>query len=393
MATATTYIDPTGKRNTGYIIDGLTYTDEMGTSRVPVGSMVQTNDGVYQLHNSGSTLVGKTLPATSMQTSSNALPAAQTAEKYINDLYARQMEAQKAALRSAYEQSVNTLNQAAQKIPQQYQNARNETAGQGEVQRAAFNEYASASGLGSGAQAQAQLAIGSQTQRGLADISRAETNALQEIENQRVQLETQYRNAVQQALAEGDMAKAQALYQEFVRVDEANRETARYQAQLDMSRQQAQQEQQNLEQQRQLQLAQMLGQYGNFSGFNSFYTPEQIASMEQAYQQQMAQQQAQQELERRLTEAQIANIYSGIDNKKKNEDDEPAPSPFYEATGNYRFADPGALFTQEEYNRFAYELMGYRSKNGQATAIEDAVKEGKITESQAYALLSRFGIA
>ena len=397
MATATTYIDPTGKRKTGYIIDGLTYTDELGTNRVPVGSLVQTGGGVYHLTNNGGVLVGQTLPATSVQTSSTSIPEARSAEKYINDMYAKQMEAQKAALRSAYEQNVNTLNQAAQKIPQQYQAARNEVAGQGEVQRQAFNEYASASGLGSGAQAQARLAIGGQTQRGLADITRAETNALQDIENQRVQLETTYRNQVQQAIANGDLEKAKALYQEFVRLDEAAQERARYLQQYEFSREQWQQSQQNAEQQRALQLAQLLAQYGNFSGYQGIFTPEQIAAMEQTYQQQLAQQQAQQELERRLMEAQMANYYASAAQKRVEDDNSPGSGPensrFYEATGSYRYPNPGEPFSEAEYNQFAYELMGYRTKNGQAAAIEDAVKEGKITESQAYALLSRFGIA
>lgn len=310
MATQTVYIDPEGRRQTGYIIDGLTYTDPQGTNRVPVGSMVQTGGGVYQLTNQGGVRIGNTLPVATAtgRTASATLPSANSAEQYIKDIYEAQKRAQLSALESAYNQNLQELDAAAQKIPQQYQSARNETAGQSEVQRQAFNEYATGSGLGSGAQAQARLALSNTLQRNLADISRAESDALANIENQQTQLAIQYRNAVQQAIQQGEFEKAKALYDEYKRVDQSRVETALRQAQLDMQRSEIQREQQNLEQQRQLQLAQLLAQYGNFSGYQGIFTPEQIAAMGQAYQQQLAQQQTQQELERRLTEAQIANL-------------------------------------------------------------------------------------
>lgn len=310
MATQTVYIDPEGRRQTGYIIDGLTYTDPQGTNRVPVGSIVQTGGGVYQLTNQGGVRIGNTLPAATAteRTASATLPSASSAEQYIKDIYEAQKRAQLSALEAAYKQNLQEIDAAAQKIPQQYQSARNEAAAQSEVQRQAFNEYAAGSGLGSGAQAQARLALSNTLQRNLADISRAEADALANIENQRTQLAIQYRNAVQQAIQQGDFEKAKALYEEYKRVDQSRVETALRQAQLDMQRSEIQREQQNLERQRQLQLAQLLAQYGNFSGYQGIFTPEQIAAMEQAYQQQLAQQQTQQELERRLTEAQIANL-------------------------------------------------------------------------------------
>ena len=276
MATQTVYIDPEGRRQTGYIIDGLTYTDPQGASRVPVGSIVQTGGGVYQLTNQGGVRIGNTLPTATAtgRTASATLPSANSAEQYIKDIYEAQKRAQLSALESAYNQKLQDLDAATQKIPQQYQSARNETAAQSEVQRQAFNEYATGSGLGSGAQAQARLALSNTLQRNLADISRAEADALANIENQRTQLAIQYRNAVQQAIQQGEFEKAKALYDEYKRVDQSRVETALRQAQLDMQRSEIQREQQNLEQQRQFQLAQLLAQYGNFSGYQGIYRSE-----------------------------------------------------------------------------------------------------------------------
>lgn len=48
-ATQTTYLDPNGRKQTGYIINGQTYKDQGGNQRVDVGSTVQTGGGWYRL--------------------------------------------------------------------------------------------------------------------------------------------------------------------------------------------------------------------------------------------------------------------------------------------------------------------------------------------------------
>jgi hypothetical protein len=53
MATKTTYFDPTGKPQTGYIINDKTYKDELGTQRVDVGSIVNGNDAQWILTENG----------------------------------------------------------------------------------------------------------------------------------------------------------------------------------------------------------------------------------------------------------------------------------------------------------------------------------------------------
>lgn len=49
QGTQTSYIDATGKQQTGWIIGGTTYKDPYGQNRVDVGSKVQTGGGWYQL--------------------------------------------------------------------------------------------------------------------------------------------------------------------------------------------------------------------------------------------------------------------------------------------------------------------------------------------------------
>ena len=73
----TTYYDPTGKQQTGYIIGGTTYKDAGGTQRIDQGSVVQTARGYYKLGANGSEFVGKTYQAPT--TTSYGAPAGSTA--------------------------------------------------------------------------------------------------------------------------------------------------------------------------------------------------------------------------------------------------------------------------------------------------------------------------
>ena len=145
---------------------------------------------------------------------------------YLNDMYSAYNEAQQSALKSAYEQNLADLQAAAEKIPQTYQTARNEAASQNDIARLAFHEYANARGLNTGTSGQAALANSAVLQRNLTDISTQESDALAENALQQNQLAIQYRNAAVQAQAEGNYQLAQALYNEYVRQDNASMQTA-----------------------------------------------------------------------------------------------------------------------------------------------------------------------
>ena len=64
-------------------------------------------------------------------------------------------------------------------------------------------------------------------------IRTAQAEATQKLALQRQQQEAQYKSAINAAIAQNDLARAQALYQEAKRVDEANMNRAAQQAQMD----------------------------------------------------------------------------------------------------------------------------------------------------------------
>lgn len=141
--------------------------------------------------------------------------------EYLTQMYAAKKEKALAALNAAYQSELAALDREEQGIGEQYQAARNNTAGASEQAKRGFAEYAAASGLNSGTGSQAELARGVTLQNNLNTINTAEADAIADLQLQRAQAETQYNNAIAQAQAEGDYELASALYQEKVRVQDA----------------------------------------------------------------------------------------------------------------------------------------------------------------------------
>ena len=158
------------------------------------------------------------------------LPSATSQADYINALYDANEQKQRAALETAYDANVATLNQQAATIAPQYQQAANAAAAQSAVAQAAFNERAAAAGMNTGAGSQAALAQNNALQSNISSIRQAESEALAEVEAQRASLAQQYQKAIAEAVANNDAARAQALYAEAVRVDESLVTTAANQA-------------------------------------------------------------------------------------------------------------------------------------------------------------------
>jgi hypothetical protein len=251
--TQTTYLDPDGNQQTGYIIDGKTYTDEAGTQRVPVGSVVTTGDGAYILTDNGGMKYSDYL-------------AGQQSDFDRSDVFDAATEAQIQALDAAYQTNLNTLDWAEEAIPGQYRTARNAAAAQSAIGKQSFNEYAAAAGLNSGAGGQAALAQSNVLHGNLSNISQAESDALSDLDLQRTQLMTAYENDIAQAIADGKFAEAEALYDSNVRADEAA-----YNQKI------LEQNQQSIN----LGLYQILANMGNFSWLSALgYTDEEIAAIE-----------------------------------------------------------------------------------------------------------------
>lgn len=191
----------------------------------------KTNDNIYQTGGGRKSSGGGGAAAPVYNTPT--LPSATSQEAYIQSMYDANRQAQEDNLRAAYEANLGTLDYAAQKIPGTYNAAADQAAAQAAINRQNFNEYAAASGLNTGAGAQARLSQNNALAGNIASIRRAQADAEQELNFQRAQMETQYRNAIAEALAQNDLQKAQALYSEAKRVDESMVNTAANQANLD----------------------------------------------------------------------------------------------------------------------------------------------------------------
>lgn len=155
---------------------------------------------------------------------------------YLEQMYAAKKASALAQLEAAYESNLAALDRAGAGVADQYQAARNSTAGASELARRNFAEYAAATGLNSGTGGQAELARNVTLQNNLNTIDTAEADTLADLELQRSNAEAQYNSAIAQAEADGDYALASALYQEKVRVQNALLDLEIQQQKMDLER-------------------------------------------------------------------------------------------------------------------------------------------------------------
>ena len=125
-----------------------------------------------------------------------------------------------------------------------------------ERQRRNLNEQAAANGLNTGAGSQMQLALGSNYQRDYGGIRKAEQAAINEADRGIRDLQSAYQSSVQQAVADNDYRRAQALLSEYKN---------QYQNALNQ--------------------ASTLASYGDFSGYlnDPGYSQEQVDAMRSAW--------------------------------------------------------------------------------------------------------------
>lgn len=161
------------------------------------------------------------------------LPSATPQYDYINTLYKLNQEAEEQALKSAYEKNTAALDYEASKIPQTYNTSANQAAANAAIQRANFNESANATGVNTGAGSQANLSMNNAAAANVNAIRMEQAKAVADIENQRAQLTLEYQNAIKDAIAQNNVNRAKALYEEAQRVDESLTSTAANQANLD----------------------------------------------------------------------------------------------------------------------------------------------------------------
>lgn len=142
---------------------------------------------------------------------------------YINELYDTAREQALSALESAYDREVTSYDYAAARIPAQYYDARNAASAEAALARQSVNEQFAASGLNTGAAGQARLSLAVAEQGALGALGREQAAALAELEMRRAEAESEYKAAVAEAIASSELERAQALYDEAVRVESSYR--------------------------------------------------------------------------------------------------------------------------------------------------------------------------
>ena len=213
-------------------------------------------------------------------------PATSQADS-INEYYNQYIESQKQAEKSAYEENLRALEYEASKLSPAYKAQREALAAEREIADRNFRQSALASGINTGAGSQYALASNNAYQANMTTLRQSEAQALADVEESRRQSTAAYQNAIAKAISEGNLARAQALYQEAVRVDESIVSTAIAQAQenynkwqADYSISRARQEDQLADYNKKLQRAETLAQYGDFSGYYDLgYSSSQVSAM------------------------------------------------------------------------------------------------------------------
>jgi len=205
------------------------------------------------------------------------LRAANSQTEAIENAYAAQIAADQAALDAAQNQKMLDFEKAEAEIAPVYNTQRQNTAGQYQIGQRNMAERFNALGLGSGAQGQMYLSQGNEYQRNMNALNAAEAKARTDLEFERTKARTAYQDAVAQAIREGDAAKAKALYQEAIRVDESLVNNSQAQMQMDLQREATQWN--KLADQ-----AETLAKYGDFSGYKALgYSDQQIADMRRTW--------------------------------------------------------------------------------------------------------------
>jgi transcriptional regulator with GAF, ATPase, and Fis domain len=133
-------------------------------------------------------------------------------EEYINKMYDASLESEKAGLKQNYEQDTANLDAEQEKAKKQTDANLTRTYVEAAKAQKNYNEVQNAYGLTSGAMAQARLSQDNQLQGDLTAIRTAQQDIDAGIERERSTLAQQFAAAIQQAQANNDLQRAQALF-------------------------------------------------------------------------------------------------------------------------------------------------------------------------------------
>lgn len=140
--------------------------------------------------------------------------------KYLEDMFAQNLESELAALKSAYDTNVAELESQNDKIAEQYRAARNQAAAQNEIEKQSMNERALATGLNTGTSGQIALAQNMAYQGNLGNLYASQAQDQAAGNRALAELMREYNTNVNRTTANINAQKAEAIYNELIRQEE-----------------------------------------------------------------------------------------------------------------------------------------------------------------------------
>lgn len=175
----------------------------------------------------------------------------QAAQNNINDTLGKSFDAQKQGLQNAYDQNMASQTQATNAGQAAYDTAKQNVYKQAAITGNDMNRWADRRGLNYQPGSQQALSLGRARAGAAGSIAQQQQIALQESQRQQELLKTDYQNQVAKAVAENDYKRAAAL------LDDYNNQNTW----LDTN-------------------AQAMASFGNFTGYEQLYGPEQAKAMQ-----------------------------------------------------------------------------------------------------------------
>ena len=175
----------------------------------------------------------------------------QAAQNNINTTLGKSFDAQKQGLQNAYDQNMASQTQAANAGQAAYDAAKQNVYTQAAITGNDMNRWADRRGLNYQPGSQQALALGRARAGAAGSIVQQQQAALQESARQKALLSTDYNNRVQQAIATRDYQKAAALLDDYNSQNDW----------LDKN-------------------AEAMAAFGNFTGYEQLYGPDQAKSMQ-----------------------------------------------------------------------------------------------------------------
>lgn len=175
----------------------------------------------------------------------------QAAQNNINDTLGKSFDAQKQGLQNAYDQNMASQVQATNAGQAAYDSAKQNVYTQAAITGNDMNRWADRRGLNYQPGSQQALSLGRARTGAAGNIAQQQQMALQESQRHQELLKTDYQNQVAKAVAENDYKRAAAL------LDDYNNQNTW----LDTN-------------------AQAMASFGNFTGYEQLYGPEQARAMQ-----------------------------------------------------------------------------------------------------------------